>query len=147
MKKVLFLLFSALFVFSGCDIYTTEIVKPGVDIYTEYITVSPDEWVKNTKREGEAGCYLYKTVPCKNIDRNVLDNGAVMAYMIDDKEGDNPLPYVFPVETKRSIILQNIRFNVKKGYITFVVEWDDSEIYELDYKIQFKVCVFVPEKG
>lgn len=146
MKKVLFLLFSALVVCSGCDIHTTEIIKPGVDVYTEYITVTPDDWVRNGTPAGDAGCYIYKTVSCKKIDRNVLDDGAVVVYMVDDVEGDNPLPYVFPVETKRSVVSQNIRFKVKKGYITFVVEWDDADIYEFDYDIKFKVCVFAPEK-
>ena len=146
MKKVLFLLFSALVVCSGCDIHTTEIIKPGVDVYTEYITVTPDDWVRNGTPAGDAGCYIYKTVSCKKIDRNVLDDGAVVVYMVDDVEGDNPLPYVFPVETKRCVVSQNIRFKVKKGYITFVVEWDDADIYEFDYDIKFKVCVFAPEK-
>lgn len=146
MKKVLFLLFIALNVCSGCDIHRTEVIKPGVDIYTQYVTVSPGDWERNNVPEGEAGCYIYCTYPCKEIDRNVLDDGAVVVYMVDDTNGDNPLPYVFPVTTKRSIISQNIRFNVKKGLITFIVEWDDAEIYELDYGIKFKVCVFAPEK-
>ena len=148
MKKVLFLLFSAMIVCSGCDIHTTEIVKPGVDIYTEYITVSPGDWKRTVTPEGDTGCYLYYTVECKNIDRNVMDDGAVVVYMADDNEGDNLLPYVFPVEesNRGKILLQNIRFNVKKKYITFIVEWNDAEIYEINYKIKFKVCVFAPEK-
>ena len=146
MKKVLFYLMFALFVCSGCDIHTTEIVKPGVDIYTKFITVTPDEWEQSQTPVGYAGCYLFKTFPLKEIDRNVMDDGAVMVYMVDGKEGVNPLPYVFPVETKSEFVLQNIRFSVKKGYITFVVEWDDAEIYEIDYDIKFKVCVLAPEK-
>ena len=102
--------------------------------------------MRNGTPAGDAGCYIYKTVSCKKIDRNVLDDGAVVVYMVDDVEGDNPLPYVFPVETKRSVVSQNIRFKVKKGYITFVVEWDDADIYEFYYDIKFKVCVFAPEK-
>ena len=75
-----------------------------------------------------------------------MDDGAVVAYFVDSKEGVNPLPYAFTVETKSDYILQNIRFNVKKGFITFVIEWDDAEIYDIDYDIKFKVCIFAPEK-
>ena len=146
MKKVLFLLISALIVCSGCDIHRTEVIKPGVDIYTEYITVPNNAWEQSKTPKGEAGCYLFTTVSCKNIDRNVMDNGAVMVYMEDHKEGDNPLPYVFPVQDGKYKIMQNIRYNVSKGYITFIIEWDDADIYEIDYNIKFKVCIFAPEE-
>jgi hypothetical protein len=146
MKKVLFLLFSALVVCSGCDIHKTEVIKPGVDIYTHFITVSPTDWERNNVPEGEAGCYIYCTYQCKEIDRNVMDDGAVAVYLVDSKEGVNPLPYAFTVESKSDFILENIRFNVKKGFITFVVEWDDADIYEIDYDMKFKVCVFAPEE-
>jgi hypothetical protein len=147
MKKVLFLLFSALIVCSGCDIHKTEIIKPGVDIYTEYITVSSGQWKRNEISDGAAGCYIYTTVPCKKIDRNVLDNGAVVVYMYDNEEGDNLLPYVFPVEIERGVTSQNIRFQLnKKGEITFVVEWGNAKIYTIDYDIKFKICIFAPEK-
>ena len=147
MKKVLFLLFSALVVCSGCDIHKTEVIKPGVDIYTEYITITPDDWTENDTPSGNAGCYKFKTVTCKMIDSNVMENGAVMVYyMADNKKADHPLPYVFPVETENSIISQNIRYCVRKGYITFIVEWDDAEIYNINYDMEFKVCVFSPEE-
>jgi PBP1b-binding outer membrane lipoprotein LpoB len=37
MKKIILMLTAIVLLFSGCDIHTTEIVKPGVDMFTDYI--------------------------------------------------------------------------------------------------------------
>ena len=37
MKKIYLLMVTVMVLLSGCDINTTEVVKPGVDIFTDYI--------------------------------------------------------------------------------------------------------------
>lgn len=50
---------SALFLSSCGDVYKTEIVKEGVDIFTDYVTAAPDGWVY-FGNEGELGCLMYQ---------------------------------------------------------------------------------------
>ena len=39
---------------------------------------------------------------------------------------------------------QNIRYEVKSGYITFIVEWSDGGEYDILQDYEFKVCVISP---
>lgn len=135
MKKVYLLLLSILFLFNGC-----EINRFGSKMFTDYIKAYRDGWVREG-RAGDAGFCLWQKFEFKEINKNVMDDGAVMVYFIDENGGDNVLPYVFPVDNGRELVMQNIRYRVEKGFLTIVVEWSDSEEYAIDYDMRFKVCI------
>jgi hypothetical protein len=45
----------------------------------------------------------------------------------------------------RNIIMQNIRYEVEKGILTLVIEWQDFCSYKPDLNnLKFKVCILVP---
>lgn len=143
MKKMILSLMSVILLCSGCDVYTTKVIKPGVDIYTYYKDVFPDEWSQSGKA-GELGCYYYADFTFKEIDNRVMKDGAVTVYLIDEEDNDNPLPYLFPVWNGRKTLMQNIRYSVSKGVLTIKIEWEDNDIYELRDKMNFKVCILSP---
>lgn len=144
MKKICLLLATVAVLLSSCDIHTTEIVKPGVDIFTDYIDVNPANWTQSGAR-GEAGCYIYQEFKFKEIDSKVIREGAVMVYLVDDDNRDNPLPYVSPFDNGRNIVMQNIRFEAEKGYLRIVVEWQDFDNYARDLNpMKLKVCILSP---
>ena len=65
--------------------------------------------------------------------------------MVDDAGRDNILPYVYPVDNGKELIMQNIRYEVENGILTLVIEWQDFRRYiQGDY--QFKVCILQPGK-
>ena len=149
MKKILFpIVLSALFL-SGCDVYRTyetiEVVKQGTDMFVDYIDAAGADW-KLSGTEGQPGCYVYQEFRFDEITSDVLNNGAVLVYLVDAENRDNILPYVFPVDNGQELIMQNIRFDVEKGILTIVIEWQDFRKYtQGDY--DFKVCILQPGKA
>lgn len=144
MKKIILMLMTIVLFFSGCDIHTTEIVKPGVDMFTDYIDVNRDDW-KSAGREGDPGYYLYQEFKFKEITSRVLREGSVLVYLVDADNRDNILPYVTPFDNGRNIVMQNIRYEVEKGILTMVIEWQDFCSYKPDLNnLKFKVCILMP---
>jgi len=139
MKKIYLLLLSVLFLFNGC-----EINKFGTKMFTDYIKANYEGWNREG-RAGDAGFYMWQKFEFKEINKKVMDDGAVMVYFIDEEGRDNTLPYVFPVDNGRYSLLENIRFRVEKGFLTIIVEWSDSEEYAIDYDMRFKVCIMSQE--
>jgi len=144
MKKIYLLMVTMMVLLSGCDINTTEVVKPGVDIFTDYIDVKANDW-KPAGVAGDPGFYIYQEYGFKEITNLVLREGAVLVYLVDADNRDNALPYVSPFDNGRNIVMQNIRFEVEKGILTIVVEWQDFDSYVRDLRdMRFKVCVLSP---
>lgn len=133
--------------FSGCIHETNEtyeIVKQGTDMSVYYIDALGDDWLLSGT-EGQPGCYVYQEFEFKEITSTVLDKGAVLVYMVDDAGRDIILPYVYPVDNGKELIMQNIRYEVENGILTLVIEWQDFRRYiQGDY--QFKVCILQPGK-
>lgn len=148
MKKILFpIVLSALFL-SGCDVYRTyetiEVVKQGTDMFVDYIDAAGADW-NLSGTEGQPGCYVYQEFRFDEITSDVLNKGAVLVYLVDAENRDNILPYVFPVDNGRELIMQNIRFDVEKGILTLIIEWQDFKRYIQD-NYRFKVCILQPGK-
>lgn len=148
MKKILFpIVLSALFL-SGCDVYRTyetiEVVKQGTDMFVDYIDAAGADW-KLSGTEGQPGCYVYQEFRFDEITSDVLNNGAVLVYLVDAENRDNILPYVFPVDNGQELIMQNIRFDVERGILTLIIEWQDFKRYIQD-NYRFKVCILQPGK-
>ena len=144
MKKFYLLLIAIAAIFSSCDINTTKVIKPGVDIITIYKDVAPEKWIQSGVA-GMPGCYVYQEFKMPEIDNKVIREGAVMAYLVDNDNRDNPLPYVCPFDNGRNEIMQNIRFEAEKGYFAIVVEWQDFGAYAADLNpMKIKVCILSP---
>lgn len=140
MKKFfLSLLLCVSFLMYGCSYDTYEI---GTEMKVAYLRVNKDDWsTKNTP----SGKYIYKEFSMVDITADVMDNGAVLVYFIDEKDRDNILPYVFPVPVAPNhLVLQNIRYNVSIGKLGIVVEWEDGYDYSLTEPYDFKVCIMSP---
>jgi hypothetical protein len=140
MKKTLIAIVSCMFLFCGCSFDKYEI---GTDIIVTYPTVESRQWVKEDTGVG----YQYVcTLRNKYITNDVMDNGAVIAYFIDETGSDHPLPYSFTVldADTHTLVPQNITFEANTGTITFVVEWENGVAYDISENYDFKVCVMKP---
>lgn len=147
MKQFAIILTLASLSLMGCgDVYKTvqeyEIIKQGTDLFTDYIDARNADW-KLSGREGNPGCYLYQEYKFDEITDRVLESGAVLVYLVDGDGRDNILPYVLPFDNGREIVMQNIRFDVERGILTLIIEWQDFKCYQQnDYR--FKVCILSP---
>lgn len=138
MKKTVLILVTCMFLLCGCTFERYEI---GSDISVSYITARYKNWdIEKTA----AGVSLVQSFPMSSITQDVINDGAVMVYFVDEeKDRDNILPYLFPVRIAGSneIRLQNIRFDIEKWWITIVIEWDDGKECDILENYKFKVCV------
>ena len=150
MKKIIIPLATLALLFCSCgDVYRTyetyEIVKQGTDMFVDYIEARGTDW-QLSGTQGTPGCYVYQEFSFKEINQEVIDKGAVLVYLVDADDRDNILPYVFPVDNGHELIMQNIRYEVERGILTIVIEWQDFKKYiQGDYK--FKVCILTPGKN
>ena len=155
--KKLFLPVLAVLMLASCtkEYITVEEHYDGSQLATTYCTVRPDEW-EPAVNNGDT-TYWYATYECTSITKKVIDDGAVLAYCIEDGR-DNLLPYIIPVrvwtsDTTYDWYLENIRYDLeyneadKKGYITFIMEDSDFNTsqsirqFRLDgIRFEFKVC-------
>ena len=141
MKKALISLFTCTLLLCGCSYDTYEL---GTDMTVTYVTAYKQDWISE---ETEIGYDLYQSFQIKDITQDVINNGAVLVYLVDEKKDrDNMLPFVFPVRVAgtQDIILQNIRFDVEKGWLSIVIEWADGLDSEVADDYKFKVCVMAP---
>lgn len=148
MKKIFIPVIAASLLLSGCTFHehydTYEVIEQGTDMFVDYIEAKGNDWIPSGT-EGQPGFYVYQEFRFDEITQNVLDKGAVLVYLIDADGRDNILPYVFPVDNGYELIMQNIRFDVEKGILTIVIEWQDFKKYNQgDY--EFKVCILQPGK-
>lgn len=150
MKKIFLSMATAALLFCSCgDVYRTyetyEIVKPGTDMFVDYIEAKGADW-QVSGVAGQQGCYVYQEYRFDEITEEVLNKGAVLVYLVDAEGRDNILPFVHNFEVGRDIILENIRYEVERGILTIVVTWDDFKIYNIDENLEFKVCILTPGK-
>ncbi|MBR4843111.1 MAG: hypothetical protein IK006_08490 [Bacteroidaceae bacterium] len=126
---------------------TYEVTRPGIQMFTDYIEADGKNWLTDGV-EGKPGFYVYQTFDFPEINDNVLENGAVLVYMVDSDGRDNILPYVFPVINENSrILMQNVRYDVEKGKLTLIIEWEDFRNYaNPQEKFSYKVCILEPDK-
>ena len=137
-KNVLALLVVAL-IFCGCSYDKYEI---GSDLQVYYEDAPANKWL-SSGREGEPGYYVYQQFRFPEITSSVMDEGAVMVYLCEGSI-DVPLPNVFPVEDGRTIVTENMRFEVEKGLVTIVLEWNDFNFHDNLENYKFKICILTP---
>ena len=128
--------------FSGCfKEYYTVCDHDYAAMDTYYYTVRPNEW---RSESGSDGTYFFYSYRLPKITANVIENGVVLCYFIDDSGRDNLLPYLRPCGFNGfgEPFSQNIRFDVEKGYVTFIIEASDFDFpYDPTGNMKFKVVV------
>lgn len=151
MKGIFKTLLVALFVtfsFAGCNY---EIINEGVDMDVIYIDAKKNNW-QIFGKEGVEGCYQFQEFKFPEITNAVLNEGAVLVYYKnyhEDKYGrehiyDDILPYVLPYDAGRETVIETIRFDCEKGYLTLIIEASDFMAVPLSEDIRFKVCILKP---
>ncbi|MCF0211682.1 MAG: hypothetical protein HUK17_02135 [Bacteroidales bacterium] len=112
-----------------------------VELTTTYFTVKPGDWQSN------GTSYAYAECPFPELTENVIQGGAVMVYFIDQNGYDNQLPYLLPYyetleDGSEGLFFENVRYDLKAGFITFIVQQNDNYVFLPTATMQFKVCVF-----
>jgi hypothetical protein len=86
--------------------------------------------------------YLAATFYCPWLDDYMIENAAVMCYLIEGGT-DNQLPYIRPRKFNEldEPYSQIVSYIMEPGYITFIIEANDSDfpIYLPDGDMEFKV--------
>ena len=129
---------------TGCEKYVTEqYYTQGATIETYYVTAKARDWRENGV-EGKEGYYMYQSFKFPEIDNSVVENGAVLVYMIDGNGRDNQLPLAIPYEDEYPFVLENIRYDVIEGELTTIIECTDFLYAPRSMDIDFKVVVIRP---
>ena len=131
MKKVILPLLAAIalaFSFSSCEHQTMR---------TAEVTIQPYEWVTSNNVN-----YFFVTKAWDELDQDVVDYGLVNVYLINRETGlQDMLPLVTPITyyydddndgitDREYTISENIRFDIRYGEITFIVQDQDGELPE-----------------
>ena len=122
---------------------------PGRDGYgtwidTYYFPVRPSQW-KIAGTYDMAGYYSYAELGLGGLTQAVIENGAVLVYLIETiggQEYDNQLPYIRPFEDS-GYFVRVIRYDLKPGVITFIVEDSDFRVPLPPFSndVEFKVVI------
>lgn len=142
MRKVFTLLLatvSTLMLTTGCE-YTN--IKEGFSMDTHYIELKPNYW-QETGESGKEGFYQYQPFDFPEIDKTVMEYGAVLVYYIDGDGRDNPMPLVLPYYNNRTTLIQNLRFDYQQGTLTIISEMSDFQAYR-QKSFKCKVCIIKP---
>ncbi len=129
MKKAILPLLAAIALalsFSSCEHQTMR---------TAEVTIQPYEWVTNNNVN-----YYFVTKGWDELDQDVIDYGLVNVYLINNETGlQDMLPLVTPITyyydddnggVIEYTIAENIRFDIRYGEITFIVQDQDGELPE-----------------
>ncbi|MCQ2127367.1 MAG: hypothetical protein MJZ06_08040 [Bacteroidaceae bacterium] len=140
MKKLFFPLFAVLLLFTGCEFYDI-----GPDVISDDIVAYANSWQRD-----ENDRVLYQDFSFPEITQNVLERGSVSVSMVNrGNKGEtvlNALPYVFPVSDGRQFVMQNIRYEVRNGLVTIVMEWGNREMYAAPTEnYRFRVSIIRPD--
>ena len=135
--KTLAVVLFVIFAFVGCS------YEVGVDMEVIYIDAKRNNWQISGK-EGEEGCYQFQEFKFPEITNAVLNEGAVLVYYIDEEGRDNMLPLVLPYDEGRETVIETIRFDCEKGYLTLIIESSDFMAVPSSRDIRFKVCILKP---
>lgn len=129
MKKAILPIMAAIalaFTFSSCEHQSMRATE---------VTIMPGEWVTNSNVN-----YYYATVRWDELDADVVDYGIVNAYLVNTLTGvQDMLPLVTPmtyfnvdfdgdgiVDYSTYTTPENIRFDIRYGEITFIIQDQDG---------------------
>ncbi|MBQ9311289.1 MAG: hypothetical protein IJ222_10590 [Bacteroidales bacterium] len=138
----------------GC---TKEYNTYGSKMLVRDYNVVPAQWQRNMgDNEQDAFNYLYVDLKNEDITQDVVDAGAVQAFVwnIYDSFNNlgawNTLPYVIPIEiiqtdgggnTTTAIVAENMRFEWEKGKVTLVIQdLDGFDPEDMVSTVSVRVC-------
>ena len=127
MKKMILPMLAACFLMLGCD--------DGAHVRTSYYTVQPNQWDKSVQLFDDGTYvtdYYYSQWQNEDITWEVIEDGVVLVYYIDDAGRDNILPYTEYnrlVDTAGNVTYyqERIEYDIEPGIITFKIKDSDFE--------------------
>ena len=114
MKKFILPMLAAFILLTGCG--------EKARVITSYYTVSPSQWeysmtVDPVTRIATVD-YAYSTWENIDIDEEVIMNGVVMVYFIDENSRDNILPYTLYKSDDNGVLYQErMEYDIELGKI------------------------------
>lgn len=124
MKKFILPMLAAFILLTGCG--------EKARVITSYYTVSPSQWeysmtVDPVTRIATVD-YAYSTWENIDIDEEVIMNGVVMVYFIDENSRDNILPYTLYKSDDNGVLYQErMEYDIELGKITFKIKDSDFQ--------------------
>ncbi len=140
MKKFILPLIAAFVLLTGCG--------EKARVVTSYYKVSPSQWEYATTLNADQTYtvnYAYSTWENIDIDEEVIRNGVVLVYYIDDDSRDNILPYTqYYIDGNGVQYHERMEYDIEPGKITFKFKASDYNTLESMENIgtlNFKVSV------
>ena len=121
MKKLILPMIAAFVLLTGCG--------EKARVITSYYTVKPNQWEYSitTYNDGTYTTnYAYSVWENIDIDAEVIMNGVVMAYYLDNDGRDNILPYTLYFTDDAGVPYQErFEYDIEPGKITFKIKDTD----------------------
>ena len=140
MKKLILPILAAFVMLTGCS--------EKARVITSYYEVSPNQWEYATTLNADRTYtidYAYSAWENIDIDEEVIMNGVVMAYYIDNNGRDNILPYtLYFTDDNGAPYQERIEYDIEQGRVTFKIKDTDFNTAESMANIgtmKFKVSV------
>lgn len=140
MKKLILPILAAFVMLTGCS--------EKARVITSYYEVSPNQWEYATTLNADRTYtidYAYSAWENIDIDEEVIMNGVVMAYYIDNNGRDNILPYtLYFTDGNGTPYQERIEYDIEQGRITFKIKDTDFNTAESMANVgtmKFKVSV------
>ena len=96
--------------------------RDGVQMSTYYIDIKPNHW-ETDGFQGYPEFYCYAEIPLGGLTLQVIEEGAVLVYFIE--EYDNQLPYITPFQSGGISYMRVIRYDLQPGVLSLIVEDSD----------------------
>ena len=121
MKKFILPMLAAFVLLTGCG--------EKARVITSYYTVKANQWEPSIDLSADGSAtvnYYYSIWENIDIDDEVIMNGVVMAYYLDDDGRDNILPYtLYFVDDNGVPFQERIEYDIEPGKITFKIKDTD----------------------
>ena len=142
MKKLILPIIASLLLFAGC--------REKAHIITTYYSVEQNQWSVYPENSASPD-YIYSSWENIDITPEVIDEGVVLVYFIDEEGRDNLLPYtIYHLDDNGVPYQERIEYDIEFdkslgcGVITFKLKATDFHILQSTQNagtMLFKVCV------
>ena len=140
MKKFILPMLAAFVLLTGCG--------EKARVITYYYTVNANQWEPATTLNGDGTYtinYYYSAWENVDISPEVIDNGVVLVYYLDNDGRDNQLPYtLYFVDDNGVPYQERIEYDVEVGKVTFKIkdtDFNTAQSMQNIGQMKFKVSV------
>ena len=140
MKKFILPMLAAFVLLTGCG--------EKARVITSYYTVNANQWEPATTLNGDGTYtinYYYSAWENVDISPEVIDNGVVLVYYLDNDGRDNQLPYTLYFVDENGVPYQErIEYDVEVGKVTFKIkdtDFNTAQSMQNIGQMKFKVSV------